>query len=192
MSNSKLLCGKLQTIDYLNNYAQEKLQLRDYKEAYLAYRECINLTKAILNDGSTSQKVIDKLLPKGHWWLQKATDLKNLLATQDEQSAYKQSAQLGEMKEPLDCESKITEYFNSPKSNHLDEKIKDKIKKFSTILQVSKPTVKFSDIVGSEEAILAARESIVYTLLNSTLQKFRHDQPMGCLLYGNNLMLSLK
>jgi ATP-dependent 26S proteasome regulatory subunit len=186
MANSKLLCTKLQTIDYLIKYAGNSEEQQDFPEAYLAYKECVNIAKGIFHDCDTCQTVHEKLLLRVPEWIENAIKLKNVLSTIQNQRELPHGAQTLTNQNSMsnEFEIKVTEYLKSKESSHLDEKMREKIVKFSKILQVTKPSIKFTDIVGSEEAILAARECVLYTLLDDTIKKFRHDQPMGCLLYG--------
>ena len=78
----------------------------------------------------------------------------------------------------------VDTFLASEDASHLTPKIKEKIKTMVCILNVSKPTVKLTDILGAEDAKKNAIETILYSLQDADLKKFRDGQPMGCIFYG--------
>ena len=84
----------------------------------------------------------------------------------------------------MDYPELVDTFLDSENASHLTKKIKDKIKTMVCILNVSKPTVKLADILGAEEAKRHAIETILYSLQDAELKKFRDGQPMGCIFYG--------
>ena len=185
----QVLLKQLHHIYILVNYAETKhITEKDYSEASIAYTQVLNLYSDIVQNQNASMYIRDLLLPRARIWLEKSIDLKNVLYTQQFQDSIKekeQAAAAGRSQSiPINYQQIVQDFLDSSAADHIPPKIKNKIFKLAQVVQLTKPDVQFTDVIGSEEAKLNAIETIIFSLRDSVLKKFRDGVPMGVVFYG--------
>ena len=185
----QILLKKLAQIKLLVNYAEQnhKSLEKDYSEIALAYSQVLNIYSEIVQDSTTSTEIKDWLFPLAGIWISKSIDLKNWFYTQQIQDNIKNqeagaAASTGE--EKIDFAQIVDDFLQSSNGDHISPKIKNKIFNFAKVLKLSRPVIKMSDVIGSQEAKLHAVETIIFTMRDTVLKKFRDGIPMGVVFYG--------
>ena len=180
------LNSQLRDIDFYLRYGENMHKVEDYNECYIAYRECINITKHIFENENTHKMVVEALLPQARSWLEKTIALKNVLWTKNYQSRCQRQCDPPEP-EPFDFRSKVEHFLESPEGCYIDDKIKDKMLNLVTVLNLEKPTIQFADLIGAKEEITTVKETIIYSLGDEDgIKQFRKGYPNGCLFYGKS------
>ena len=170
----------------LATYAESKHQIdKDYKEAQLAYMLCLNTYTNIVQQKKATKYVLDLLFPHAKAWLLKALDIENLLFTRNIQKAYSEAEidNCGK-RTPVNFQEIVDNYLGSDKAYYITVEAEKKIKVLVKVLTLTKPDIKLSDVVGSEKAKSNAYETIIYSLKDAEMKKFRDGKPMGCVFYG--------
>ena len=177
---------RLREIKALLEYAEKKHCIEnDYEETLRAYQDVMLLYQNIAQDPATRKEIREKLFPHARSWLMKEIDLKNaILQRQKNQKLAKTQEQIQDTKVEVDYGKIVDKFLKSKDASYLSEKMKKRIGNMVCILNVTKPTVKLTDILGAEEAKKSATETILYSLQDANVKKFRDGQPMGCIFYG--------
>ena len=182
------LLKQLRRINVLLQYAEKQQHIeKDYEECLQTYKDCLHIYQIIVKDPETTQNIRDKLFPQAQSWLLKVIDLTNLIYTHDLQKARQKQEDQNENEESneqFQPSELVQKFLKSKDSSHLNPKMKNRIMTMACILNVSKPTVKLTDIIGAETAKKHAIETILYSLDEANLKQFRDGQPMGCIFYG--------
>ena len=176
---------RLREIRAILEYAENQHQIeKNYEETLQAYQDVLLIYQNLAEDPKTNVEIREQLFPHAKKWLDKVMDLKNVIHAQHRNKKKQESEPIQETNVQMDYPELVDTFLDSENASHLTKKIKDKIKTMVCILNVSKPTVKLADILGAEEAKRHAIETILYSLQDAELKKFRDGQPMGCIFYG--------
>ena len=176
---------RLREIRAILEYAENQHQIeKNYEETLQAYQDVLLIYQNLAEDPKTNVEIREQLFPHAKKWLDKVMDLKNVIHAQELKKTTQESEPIQETYVQMDYPELVDTFLDSENASHLTKKIKDKIKTMVCILNVSKPTVKLADILGAEEAKRHAIETILYSLQDAELKKFRDGQPMGCIFYG--------
>ena len=176
---------RLREIRAILEYAENQHQIeKNYEETLQAYQDVLLIYQNLAEDPKTNVEIREQLFPHAKKWLDKVMDLKNVIHAQELKKKTQESEPIQETNVQMDYPELVDTFLDSENASHLTKKIKDKIKTMVCILNVSKPTVKLADILGAEEAKRHAIETILYSLQDAELKKFRDGQPMGCIFYG--------
>ena len=182
-ANQSKLNKQLLDMVKLSDYASAQEDLLNYKEALKAYKEIANIAKCIRRSDASAE-VKTMLVPKIRDCINCGNEMKNIIFTESKKTKTKPNEVSQDNIVNGVCKDKVLQYLRSKEGCRITDKQREKIVNLACSLSFSKPKETFEDIVGSENAVLAAQESIVYTICDDFLRELRSDAPKGCLLYG--------
>ena len=180
---------KLKELDFLLKYAKTQEVLADLEEALLAYKECVNVSKSIVNEECCSAVLKDEIMQFTMKCIERGTAVKNVLDSQnlikvDEVSQQQKRLEEDERKK-IENDTALSQYLESDEAQDWTEKQKEKIVQMSRLVWISKSDVSFADVVGLESAKTAVKTCIIDRLKDPKLRKIQtRPQPKGILFFG--------
>ena len=180
---------KLKDLDFLLKYAKTQEVLADFEEALLAYKECVNISKSIVNEEFCSAVLKDEMMQFALKCIERGTVVKNVLDSQNlikvDKVSQKQNRLDEDERKKIENDQALSQYLESDEAQDWTEKQKRKIVEMSRLIWISKFDVSFADIVGLEQAKTAVKTCIIDRLRNPKFSKcLTRQQPKGILFYG--------
>ena len=182
---------KLKELDFLLKYAKMQEELADFEEALLAYKECVNVSKSIVNEESCSAVLKDEMMQFTMKCIERGTVVKNVLDKQnlimeDEDSQEQKGLEEDERKK-FKNDQALSQYLESDEAQDWTEKQKENIVEMSRLIWISRYNVSFADIVGLEEAKDCVETIIIDRIRYPEISKMFKGKSKGILFYGKHL-----
>ena len=178
----------LKEVDFLLNYASKSEELADFEEALLAHKECVNVSKTIINQQGHSDALKKELMQFTMECIKRGAAVKNVCYTKNLKKAasktQKRKDQEKEESKKNEIEERLDKYFESEKAQDWSPNQKKKIVEMSRLIWISKSDVSFEDVVGLEEAKDCVETIIIDRIRYPEISKMFKGKSKGILFYG--------
>ena len=165
--------------------------INDFEEALLTYKECVNVSKTIINQQYCSDALKDELMQFTMECIKRGAALKNVCYTKNLKKAaikkQKQKDQKQEENKKRKIEETLDRYFDSERAQDWTLNQKKKIVEMSRLIWTSKSDVTFEDVVGLEEAKDCVETIIIDRIRYPEISKMFKGKSKGILFYGKHL-----